>query len=91
MLLSRVHAELWKFGTQERAARNTPLMLFATALENAAAVRYSTPRLQGAAAGYSVTTGRVLIITRVLFRADAANARTSSSCGVSTTCAAVTM
>lgn len=64
--------EVWKFGTHERAARGTPLMLFATALGDAAAVRFSTPRLQGAAAGYGVTAAKTLVITRALFRADAA-------------------
>lgn len=60
--------ELWRFGTQERVQRGTPLMLFAVFAANAVAVGYSTPRLQGAAAGYSVTAGRTLILTRVLLR-----------------------
>lgn len=62
--------ELWKFGTQERTARGTPLMMSAWCGGASPAVNFSTPRLMGAAAGYQVTGGKTLIITRVLFRAD---------------------
>ncbi len=64
--------EVWKFGSQERATRGTPLMLWAHCLGNGAAVRYSTPRQQGAAAGYGVTAAKTLLITRVLYRATVA-------------------
>ena len=72
MLLSRVFPELWKFGTHERATRGTPLRLWTRVLQNAAANRFSTFRLQGAAAGYTVTAGTTLVITRLLWSADAA-------------------
>lgn len=62
--------ELWRFGTHERVDRRTPLMLFAAMLGNVAALRYNTPRRQGAAAGYQVTASKTLIITRALFRSD---------------------
>jgi hypothetical protein len=62
--------EVWKFGTHERASRLTPLMLFAAMLGNVAALRYNTPRLQGAAAGYGVTAAKTLLVTRALFRSD---------------------
>lgn len=62
--------ELWKFGTQERTVRGTPLMLFAAMLGNVAALRYNTPRRQGIAAGYQVTAGKTLLVTRALFRSD---------------------
>ncbi len=67
--------ELWRFGSQDRAIRGTPLMLFATVLGDAAALRYSTPRRQGTAAGYSVTAGKTLLITRLLYSADATKKR----------------
>jgi len=60
--------ELWKFGTHERASRLTPLMLFSVAQGDGVAIRFSTPRRQGAVAGYSVTAGKTLILTRVVYR-----------------------
>lgn len=77
MLLSRVFPELWKFGTHERAERRTPLMLQVTSDGNAGAVRYTTFRLQGATAGYQVTAGRTLILTRTLFTISVAATRFS--------------
>ena len=73
--------ELWQFGTHQRADRRTPLVLWAATLGNVAAVRFSTPRLLGGAAGYSVTTGKTLVLTRVLMHSDVAN--TSLSVGYS--------
>ncbi len=63
---------LWKFGIEERVDRGTPLVLNAATLAAALGVRFSTPRLAGAAAGYQVTAGRTLVLTRVVFRADTA-------------------
>jgi len=45
-------------------------MLFAVSLGDVAAVRFSSLRLQGAAAGYQVTAGKTLILTRVLYLVD---------------------
>jgi hypothetical protein len=64
------YAEEWRFGTHRRAVRGAPRMLWVQLAQNAGALRYSTPRLQGAAAGYQVTAGRTLIVTRLVARYD---------------------
>jgi len=63
--------EVWKFGTLERATRGTPILLVADATAAAGLRRYSTLRAQSTSAGYQVTAGRTLIITRVIYRATA--------------------
>lgn len=65
--------EVWKFGTQERVQRGTPLALYARVDGNAAADRRTTFRRHRTTAGYQVTAGRTLIITRALYFATAAN------------------
>ena len=67
-------AESWDFGRFTRAARGTPIMLWAFIDGDAAAVRFSTPRRFGAAAGYSVTAGKTLLITEVKHRSTSAPA-----------------
>lgn len=63
--------ELWKFGSHERASRGVPLMLHTYDGGNVAAVAFSTFRLQGATAGYSVTAGKTLVVTRIIFQSNA--------------------
>lgn len=62
--------EVWRFGTNEREALGTPLVLVAVTLGDVAALRYSTLRLQGAGAGYAVTAGKTLVITKSMFRSS---------------------
>ena len=59
--------ELWKFGTQERTVRGAPLNLGFLLVGDVGGPRYTTVRLQGAAAGYSVTAGKTLVLTRLVF------------------------
>lgn len=58
-------SEVWKFGTHERTARLSPIALFAE-VTNAATTLISTFYKQGTAAGYAVTAGTTLIITRIV-------------------------
>ena len=58
--------EVWKFGTQERVALRTPVVLVADVVNGAAESRYSALRAPGAAGGYSVTAGRVLWLTKLV-------------------------
>lgn len=60
--------ELWKFGTHERAARGTPLNLGWRLEGNAITPSFTTVQLSGTVVGYSVTAGKTLVLTRVLFR-----------------------
>ncbi|MDP3937090.1 MAG: hypothetical protein Q8R92_03035 [Deltaproteobacteria bacterium] len=71
MLLSRVFPEVWKFGLHERATRQTPLALRGGVTAAAGVVRYTTLRKINAAAGYQVTAGKTLVITRILYTASA--------------------
>jgi hypothetical protein len=73
MLLSRVFPELWKFGSLERATRGAPIVLVADVVNGAAESRYSALREPGGAAGYQVTAGKTLWLTRVVMSADVAN------------------
>lgn len=65
--LVQVPQEVWKFGTTERVARRTPIMLQTIVVGNAIAGRWSTMRRFRTTAGYQVTAGTTLIITRILF------------------------
>jgi len=58
--------ELWKFGTTERAARRTPILLFAPVENGAAQTLISTFRRSGLTVGYEVTAAKTLIITRII-------------------------
>ena len=66
-------SETWKFGTQERVARGTPIALKASVTAVAGARRYTTMRAFRASAGYQVTAGKTLIITRLIYAADTAS------------------
>ena len=66
--------EVWKFGTQERVARGTPIRLVGRVVNGVAESRYSRLLVPGAAAGYVVTAGRTLLLTRVVFRSTVAAA-----------------
>lgn len=57
--------EVWKFGTYERTSRGAPLVLFAESINTGATTFISTFYKQGTTAGYVVTTGTTLIITRI--------------------------
>ncbi len=61
---------LWKFGTEERVDRGAPVVLWAVVNQNGAAVRFSTLFKQGTQAGYAVTAGKTLVLTRALFSAS---------------------
>lgn len=60
--------ELWKFGLQERVQRGTPITLVGRVDNGVAESRYTTLRRRGLAAGYQVTAGRTLILTRIRYR-----------------------
>lgn len=62
--------EVYTQGLYQRTTLGTPIALFTEVLGNVAALRYSSFRLLGAAAGYQVTAGKTLIITRALFLVD---------------------
>jgi hypothetical protein len=64
--------EVYTHGLYQRTTLGTPIALFSETLGNVAALRYSSFRLLGAAAGYQVPAGKTLIVTRVLFLSDAA-------------------
>ena len=65
---------LWKFGSYESVAQGTPLVLVADVVNGAAESRYSALRVPGAAAGYTVTTGRTLWLTKLVVSASVVNA-----------------
>jgi hypothetical protein len=65
--------ELWKFGTQERVQLGTPVVLVADVVNGAAESRYSALRAPGAAAGYTVTAGRTLWLTRLIVSCSVLN------------------
>ena len=69
--------ELWKFGTQERTSRLTPLALWIRLQADAGGVRFFTLRKQGTQVGYSVTGGKTLVLTRFLGSSDSAGFRFS--------------
>lgn len=65
--------ELWKFGTQERVAQRTPVVLVADVVNGVAESRYSALRAPGAAAGYQVTAGTTLWLTKLIVGATVLN------------------
>jgi len=66
MDLAVSNQEVWRFGAQERAQRGTPLVLHGRASNGVAEARFTTLRRSGLQVGYTVTTARTLILTRVL-------------------------
>lgn len=64
--------ELWKLGSHERVQRRTPVQLVAQVNNGVAQSRYTTCRAAGATAGYQVTAGLSLVLTRLIFHADTA-------------------
>lgn len=66
--------ELWTFGLQQRAGLGTPVVLVADVVNGVAETRYSALRAPGAAAGYTVTTGKTLWLTKLVLSASIINA-----------------
>lgn len=66
---------LWKLGTLERVELGTPIVLVADVVNGAAESRYSALRVPGAAAGYQVTAGRTLWLTKVTLSTEQVNVR----------------
>lgn len=64
---------LWKHGSYEAVARGTPIVLVADVVNGIAESRYSALRAPGAGAGYQVTAGKTLHLTRVVFSGSAIN------------------
>lgn len=65
---------LWKFGSYESVPQGTPLVLVADVVNGAAESRYAALRVPGAAAGYQVTAGRTLRLTKLVLSASVVNA-----------------
>lgn len=65
--------ELWKFGTQERVQRGTPVVLVADVINGVGESRYSALRAPGAAAGYQVTAGLTLFLTKLFVTSSVGN------------------
>lgn len=63
---------VWKRGAYEATTVATPLMLVGRVRNAAAESRYSRLFIPGAAAGYQVTTGKTLYITKLIWTADTA-------------------
>lgn len=68
--LIKLAGQHWDFGTFESDQRGSPIVLVADVTNAALESRYSVLRTPGAAAGYQVTTGKTLVLTRVRFNAD---------------------
>jgi hypothetical protein len=63
---------LWKFGGYESSDRGTPIVLVAQVINAALESRYSVLRMPGAVAGYQVTAGKTLYLTKVRYNATGA-------------------
>ena len=65
--------QLWNLGTVQRAFQGTPFLLVADVVNGVGESRYSALLQPGAAAGYRVTAGKTLWITRMRFHSEAVN------------------